>query len=113
VIPRVTSALLVSALLRRVDSEGGSGVVVARGDSTSGSIVLICLEKGMRTGLRERILDADGYYRWANVGPSNDADEAEVQAWLAKRCRSDPDLWVLELDIAAAERFAAETSGDR
>jgi len=26
-----------------------------------------------------------------------------------RRRRNDPDLWVVELDIAQAERFAAET----
>ncbi|WP_333929024.1 DUF1491 family protein [Sphingomonas sp. LR55] len=28
--------------------------------------------------------------------------------WRRRRAR-DPDLWVVEVDIAAAERFAAET----
>ncbi len=30
---------------------------------------------------------------------------------IARRRQSDPDLWVIELDIADAERFAAETIG--
>ncbi|HWV11973.1 MAG TPA: DUF1491 family protein, partial [Sphingobium sp.] len=32
-----------------------------------------------------------------------------LNQYLARRRRSDPDLWVIELDIADAERFAAET----
>jgi hypothetical protein len=109
---RLTSATLVSALLRRVSAEGGNAVVVARGDATAGSILLICLEKGARTALRERILGGDGRYRWAAVGPDAAADEADVASWLARRRSRDPDLWIVELDIPNAERFAAETSGD-
>jgi hypothetical protein len=111
-LARLTSAMLVSALLRRVSAEGGNAVVVARGDATAGSILLICLEKGVRTSLRERILGGDARYSWAAVGPDAVADEVEVGSWLARRRSRDPDLWIIELDIPNAERFAAETSGD-
>jgi hypothetical protein len=111
-LARLTSAMLVSALLRRVSAEGGNAVIVARGDATAGSILLICLEKGARTALRERILGVDGRYGWAAVGPDAAADEVDVDSWLARRRSRDPDLWIVELDIPNAERFAAEMSGD-
>ena len=41
------------------------------------------------------------------VGPQGDS-EAVAEYW-TKRRRNDPDLWVVELDIAQGERFAAET----
>ena len=109
---RLTSGLLVSALVRRVANEGGNAVVVAKGDATAGSILLICLDKGVRTAFRERLLGVDGSYDWAEVGPAPDADYEKVEAWLSRRCARDPDLWIVELDIPNAERFAAETSGD-
>ena len=34
----------------------------------------------------------------------------ELRAFLAKRMRFDPDLWIVELDIADPERFIAETT---
>ncbi len=110
--PRLTSGLLVSALVRRVSAAGGNAVVVARGDATAGSILLICLDKGIRTAFRERLLGPDGSYSWAVVGPAPDADPDEVDAWHSRRRSRDPDLWIVELDIPNAERFAAETSGD-
>ncbi|UVO55228.1 DUF1491 family protein [Sphingomonas sp. SUN039] len=109
---RLTSAMLVSALVRRVGAEGGNAVVVAKGDATAGSILLICLDKGVRTAFRERLLGVDGGYGWAEVGPKPDADYEEVESWLSRRRARDPDLWIVELDIPNAERFAAETSGD-
>lgn len=110
--PRLTSAMLVSAMVRRVNAEGGAAVVVAKGDADAGSILLICLEKGVLIAFRERLLGPDGGYRWEAVGPTPHSDPAEAQAWLERRRQRDPDLWVVELDIPNAQRFAAETSGD-
>lgn len=108
---RLTSAMLVSALVRRVNAEGGAAVVVAKGDVDAGAILLICMEKGRRTAFRERLLGGEGY-RWEAVGPAAATGDDEVAAWLERRRSRDPDLWIVELDIANAERFAAETSGD-
>ncbi len=104
--------MLVSALIRRVGSEGGNAVIVAKGDPTAGSILLICMEKGIRTAFRERLLGGGDAYEWAPVGPGPEASEDMVAAWLERRRKGDPDLWVVELDIPNAQRFAAETSGD-
>jgi hypothetical protein len=106
---RLTSAMLVSALVRRAGLEGGFAAVMRRGDETSGTIVLRCLHRGVAQGLYERVPDFAVGYRLAPCGPAADAAEEDVTAYLVRRERSDPDLWILELDIADAERFAAET----
>ncbi len=103
---RLTSALLVSALIRRVGAEGGNATVLAKGDPTAGAILLICMERGVVTSVRERVLDVAGVYAWTAVGPPGlDA----LTAYLDRRRARDPDLWLVELDIPNAERFAAET----
>lgn len=104
--------MLVSALVRRVANGGGAAVVVAKGDATAGSILLICMERGRLTAYRERLLKPDGSYGWEAVGPSPDSAPGVSDSWLARRRQRDPDLWIVELDIPNAERFAAETSGD-
>lgn len=109
---RLTSAMLVSALVRRVNAEGGNAVVVAKGDATAGAILLDCLDRGTRTAFRERVLDSSGRYCWTAVGPGPDATREAVANWLDRRRTRDPDLWIVELDIPDAERFAAEMSSD-
>jgi hypothetical protein len=104
---RLTSAMLVSAMIRRVSQAGGNATVLAKGSPESGSILLICMEKGIVQSLRERVLGIDGRYIWGETGP---ADSAERDAYLARRRARDPDIWLIELDIAQAERFAAETT---
>jgi hypothetical protein len=103
---RLTSAMLVSALIRRVGAEGGNATVVAKGDATAGSILLICMEKGVVKSVRERVLDTAGAYAWAAVGPT---EPEALTTYLERRRARDSDLWLVELDIANAERFAAET----
>ena len=50
-----------------------------------------------------------GRYVWQAVGPSESAGSMEIADFLARRARFDEDLWAIELDIADAERFIAET----
>ncbi|MEA3003418.1 MAG: hypothetical protein QOH81_2206 [Sphingomonadales bacterium] len=106
--PRLASSVLASALLRLAEAQGGFGAVLAKGDATAGSILVILLEKGGNPRIFERILQAGGDYAWAAAGPGSSAGESEVPSFIARRRRFDPDLWVLELDIPSAERFADE-----
>ncbi|KTF69690.1 DUF1491 family protein [Sphingomonas sp. HT-1] len=108
-MPRLTSATLVSALIRRADAEGGSAMVLAKGDATSGAILLLLLERGTRPRFVERGIGPAGLPALLPSGPGDLAGEAEASAYWRRRRERDPDLWVVELDIAGAERFAAET----
>jgi hypothetical protein len=105
---RLAAGLLVSALIRRVEAAGGSGMVLARGDATAGALLIQLAERGVPGALLERALDAKGDYVWAPTGP----EEAQARSdYIARRRRSDPDLWVVELDGADAARIVAEVAG--
>jgi len=104
---RIASSVLVSALLRRAQAEGGFGAVLAKGDATAGAVAVILAERGARKCMLERLLQPDGNYAWQDATQADETDEA-FRKRLESRQRFDPDLWVLELDIASAERFAAE-----
>lgn len=106
---RLSSEMMVSALIRRVEGAGGHAMVLARGDRGGGAIVIVCAEKGRIEQLLERILDIDGNYVWAVCGPQESDDPQQFQDYIDRRRARDPDLWIVELDIAQAERFAAET----
>ena len=103
---RLTSQVLVSSLIRRAEAEGGFGAVLAKGDSTAGAVMVILAERGARAALLERLLQPDGTYAWQDSGRAT-TDETDFQTSIARRRRNDPDLWLIELDVASAERFAA------
>ena len=106
--PRLATSVLVGALRQKAEAQGGFAAVIARGDPTSGT-VLIQLEghDGSRK-LLERLLQPDGRYRWQQTGNQDAENESERQKFLDRRRKYDPDLWILELSIPSAERFAAE-----
>jgi hypothetical protein len=105
---RVAASVLASALLRKAEGEGGFGAVLAKGDATAGSILVILLERGANPRLFERLLQPDGLYSWQEGGSQIIENPRQVPEFIARRRRFDPDLWIIELDIPSAERFAAE-----
>ena len=80
-----------------------------KGDLERGSLLLFVNSRGVHIAVLERVLDFDSGYRWERVGPTDSMGSAEIADFLARRARFDEDLWAVELDIADAERFIAET----
>jgi hypothetical protein len=107
---RTTAHFLVSALIRRASAAGGSAMVLAKGDATSGAILLVCLDRGVHHALLERMPDGAGSVSWQRVGPESREPQA-IADYLVRRRRIDPDLWLVELDIAGVEQFTAEMTG--
>ena len=105
--PRLASSVLVTALLRRAEAEGGFGTVLARGDATAGAIAMVLVERGANPKFLERVLQPDGRYAWQETRLNMESD-GDLRMLIERRRRFDPDLWVLELDIVSVERFAAE-----
>ena len=100
---RIAARLLVDLILRSAASQGGFAMVLAHGDEHGGAILLQCCERGVAGPMFER--DFDG--RWTRIGPAGDAGPAEQASYVTRRRAVDPDLWVIELDIADAPRFVA------
>ena len=53
--------------------------------------------------------DMEGEMGWMAAFSGELVAETEADAYIARAMDRDPDLWVVELDVAQAERFAAET----
>jgi hypothetical protein len=107
---RLPPRLEVPALMRRAQTEGGFATVLRKGDPEGGALLLLISSRGRHCACLERILGVSGAYEWRQLGPADSADSAEVASFLAKRRQFDPDLWLVELDIAEPERFVAETT---
>jgi len=95
---RAASGLLVSALIRQVEAQGGNGAVLAKGDATAGALLLLIAERGKVRVCRERGLGPDGSPGWIESGPDGDPDSLAMAAYVERRRRFDPDMWVIELD---------------
>ena len=102
---RLASGVKVAALLRQVSALGGFGTVLARGDDTAGSIAIVTRDAGVET-LLSPMFAMTGGYEWVAIA-SGDAVADSIE----RARRRDPDLWVIELDIADAARLVAEMLG--
>ncbi|MEY3905857.1 MAG: hypothetical protein RIR59_680 [Pseudomonadota bacterium] len=109
--PRLATSLYVNALIRRVHQSGGMAAVLCKGDVTAGALLLITLENGVNTGIWERAWTPDGVYRWTPVSSQIIDNEQKITELWRRRRESDPDLWVVELDIVHAAQFAVDLDG--
>jgi hypothetical protein len=105
---RLPTGVAVNALVRLVDQAGGSAMVLARGDRESGIVLLLVEARGAPSQLFERGYDREGRRCVVRVGPESGDPHELVDYWQRRR-RSDPDLWVVEVNVADAQRLAAET----
>lgn len=106
---RLDSQTLVSALIRRVEAAGGFATILSKGDPLGGIILVQLLDRGRFGTLLERMTDLQGRQTMVRCGPKDGSQATELSDYISKRKRADPDLWLVELDVADGERFAAET----
>ncbi len=105
---RLTSRFLVDLLIRRADAAGGFATVLVQGDDHAGAILVQCRDRGLVGPLLERRFLSAGHYLWEAVGPDSEQDPTDRDAYVERRKSADPDLWVIELDIANAPQLVAE-----
>lgn len=102
---RVTSDLWVSALVKRIFSDGGFAAVRRRGAKEAGAIFVI-----RRTRLGELELFAPASQTSYDEARPSDrqfvrlsatGDEEAVEKRLEREIRFDPDVWIVEIETAA------------
>ena len=94
--PRLTADFWVAAYLARLNGEGIFAHVAHRGDATAGAIAVKVATMNNLASLYMRNYDGDGQRIWADV--MIDAQESEVDAYIAKQRGYDRDLWVIEVE---------------
>jgi len=106
--PRLVTHMLVGLLIRSAQNEGGFATVLHKGDVISGIILVQTLEHGKETGLFERMADMQGHYKMTPIATQYWGDTQGLAQYIERRVRSDPDLWLIELDIPEPQRFIAQ-----
>lgn len=89
--------LLVSAELRRIQSLGLFGCVLAKGDKERGAI-MIKHWVGADCHLFERTIDFDDKAAWRRLTPDTGLNPLAVDEKINKHRNMDDDLWVLEVE---------------
>jgi len=102
---RLPAHLEVSGLIRQANAAGGFAMVLRKGERDAGTILVVLLENGRNARLFERIPQANGARKWTCTRQENPENKQDFAEYWARRGDRDPDLWVVELDVAQGERL--------
>lgn len=103
--PRLPAQLEVSALIRQVQAAGGFSMVLSKGEPDAGTILVVLTQGGRGGRAYERMPSMDGARTWHCAKRQEAGAEREFDEYVARRGQRDPDLWVVELDVADGERL--------
>ncbi len=103
--PRLATHIRVAAFNRLASSYGDSLMVLRRGDSIAGALLLVMMLRGLNPVLYEYVTGFDGIGAWRSVLTDSNPTQKAVDAYCEKRVIKDPDLWLIELNIADGERL--------
>lgn len=93
---RLTADFWVRAYLRRLELANIPAYVAARGDATAGAVLVKCATLDGRATAYIRSFDlSTGARAWVAL---RDGPEPEIDAAIARQRRTDPDLWVIEVE---------------
>jgi hypothetical protein len=114
---RLKTALWVAAYLRRCQVEGLSAVVRRRGAEEAGAVfVRVCRLDGSSDlfgPAPQSAFDAvEGTARAFTPSlATQSALDAEVEAYLARQIKFDPDVWIVEVEDRAGRNFLDVVAG--
>jgi hypothetical protein len=103
----LSTDIWVGALIRRAELAGAFAVVARKGDPRAGAVLVKVLDR--RDGsarLYSEAFRGAGERVWMQPVPSE--AEAELDAYIERARRIDPDLWVVEIDDAEGRHFLTE-----
>lgn len=104
---RLPAHLEAGAILRLAEAQGGFGMVIAKGERDAGTILLVTIFRDEPARLYERLPQRDGTRRFQLIREQDAENKAEFSEYLERRKRQDPDIWIVEVDVADSERFVA------
>jgi len=104
---RLPAHLEVSAVIRLAQSEGGFATVLNSGERDAGTLLIVTIDRGSGARLFERMPQLDGSRSFVQTKVQDPEKTAEFFEYIDRRSAQDPDIWVIEVDIADPERLIA------
>lgn len=108
---RLSTKLWLDALRRQLEANGDFATVLTRGDPTAGAAILVIRGRSGTVSAYARSNMGDGKTSWRALVSDEEEPSENLAKTLEKQRRYDPDLWIIELDVADPARFIAELPG--
>ena len=99
--------------MRRASIAGAFAGVTRKGDADAGAVLVKVSTLDGRARLYAPARAGEGDRIWLDLsaGPLGDV-EADIDAYVDKRSRTDPDLWVIEVEDKHGRHFLMERVDD-
>ena len=104
---QIDTSIWVYALIRRASLGGAFATVGRRGDARGGAVLVKLVNR--RAGEARLLAEAtrgDGGRFW--MQPIGSTSEPDLDAYIEKAARIDPDVWVVEVDDPEGRHFLTE-----
>lgn len=103
----LSTDIWVGALIRRAEIGGAFAVVARKGDPRAGSVLVKVLNRGDGTArLYSEATRGDGERVW--MQPSASDQEGDLDRYVERAVRIDPDLWLVEIEDRDGRHFLVE-----
>ena len=107
----LSSDVWVAALIRRAEIGGAFAAVARRGDPRAGTVIVKVFDTtSRRARLYSEAFGPDGERLW--MQPVESEQESELDAYLERQLRYDPDLWIVEIEDRQGRHFITEKVAD-
>lgn len=107
---RLATGIWVSAYLARLQAEGISTYVVAKGDATAGAVLVkLATMDGQAQAFQRSVDLMTGEREWMVLA---EGEERSVDESIRKQRSFDPDLWVIEVEDARGRHMLGELGLD-
>lgn len=104
----LSSDIWVGALIRRAEQGGAFAAVARKGDPRAGAVLVKAINRRAGTAeLYSEALNGQGERIWMQPAPGR--GEPDLDAYIERAVRRDPDLWVVEIEDAEGRHFLVET----
>ncbi|MBL8555633.1 MAG: DUF1491 family protein [Phenylobacterium sp.] len=103
----LSTDIWVGALIRRAEIGGGFAVVARKGDPRAGAVLVKVLNRTDGTArLLSEATRGDGDRVW--MEPAASRDEGDLDRYIERAVRIDPDVWVVEIEDREGRHFLVE-----
>jgi hypothetical protein len=103
----LSTDIWASALIRRAEQAGAFATVARKGDPRAGAVLVKVLSRRLgEAWLYASAVRGEGEQVW--MQPVDSRDEVEIDAYIARQIRFDPDLWIIEIEDPEGRHFLTE-----